>query len=145
MLDLLKIIGDFALSVDDAIQVPRTQIDVGDWTSQGYPYFSGTGVYRCEVDVASDYIGTGRVFLEADCGEDVLEVSINGGKSLIAPWHPYRLDVTEHLREGSNRVEIKVTNTLMNVLEGERQASGLFAAPRLIHEHRYELSADDES
>lgn len=138
MLDLLKVMGDFAVENEEITTAPAEMM-VGDWTQSGYPYYSGTGVYRSEINVPSEYVGSGRVWLEAECGEDVLEVSVNGGDALVAPWHPYRLDVTEHLREGTNTFEIRVTNTLLNVLEGEPQRSGLFSAPRLIHEHRYEL------
>ena len=139
MLDLLKVIGRFGVE-DDTIVAAPSNVEYGDWVEQGYPYYSGTGVYTVEVEVPSEYVGTGRVWFEADCGEDVLEVSVNGSEPLVVPWHPYRLDVTEHLREGANSFEVKVTNTLINVLEGEPKPSGLFEAPWLIHEHRYELT-----
>ena len=141
MLDLLKVLGDFAVE-DGAITTAPTEMPFGGWTDKGYPFYSGTGVYRSSIDVASEFVGSGRVWLDADCGEDVLEVSVNGGKPLVAPWHPYRVDVTDHLREGENTFEIKVTNTLLNILEGEAQPSGLFKPPCLIHEHRYVLSVD---
>src|SRR5690606_21546360 len=98
-----------------------------------------TGVYRGSVDVPSEWLGSGRVFLEADCGEDVLDVRFNGGDSRVAPWHPYRIEVTDDLREGANDVEIRVTNTLMNILEGIKHPPGLFTPPRLWFEHRYEI------
>jgi hypothetical protein len=143
MLDLLKIIGDFSVdgSSDSgyAITAERDRIDVGDWTAQGYPFFSGTGVYHAKVEVPDAHLDGGRLILEADCGEDVLDVSINGSESRIAPWHPYRLDVTDLLHTGENEIELRVTNTLLNILEGVSQASGLFSAPRIVHEHRYEL------
>src|SRR5690606_35654911 len=109
----------------DRIVDRPARIRTGDWTAQGYPYFSGTGVYRGSVDVPSEWLGSGRVFLEADCGEDVLDVRFNGGDSRVAPWHPYRIEVTDDLREGANDVEIRVTNTLMNILEGIKHPSGL--------------------
>lgn len=144
MLDLLKIVGRFALAGSKETgyaAVPlRTQIEVGDWTQQGYPFFSGTGVYRATFDVPEAYLDGGRLLFEADCGEDVLEVSINGSEGRVAPWHPYRIDVTDLVRAGANDVEIRVTNTLINILEGVRHPSGLFRRPRIVHEHRYELA-----
>jgi hypothetical protein len=68
-------------------------------------------------------------------------VRVNGSESLVAPWHPYRLDVTDLIAPGKNTFEIRVTNTLLNILEGIPQASGLVSAPKLRHEHRYALSA----
>jgi len=142
ILDLLKILGEFAVvksNGDYVIAESKHMLRIGDWTKQGYPFFSGTGVYKAETFVSSRYRG-GRFFLEAECGEDVLEVIVNGSPALVAPWHPYRFDVTNWIRAGLNTIEFKVTNTLINLLEGIEKPSGLFAAPRLVHEHRYELS-----
>ncbi len=82
----------------------------------------------------------GKLFLEIECGESVLEVSLNGNTSHVIPWHPYRIDITDWVTAGKNRIELKVTNTLINFLEGIQQPSGLLARPRLIHLHRYTLS-----
>ncbi|WP_420454357.1 glycosyl hydrolase [Rubrivirga sp.] len=142
VLDLLKLVGDFGLEGSEAdgwaVVAPRRRVEVGDWTEQGYPFFSGTGVYRCTVEVPADVLD-GRVTLEADCGEDVLEVRVNGGPARVAPWHPYRLDVTDDVVAGTNTVEVRVTNTLINILEGKPHASGLMSPPRLTHAHRYRL------
>ena len=147
ILDLLKIAGDFSLARSEGghrIASSRTTIEAGDWTTQGFPFFSGTGLYRTAVEIPKSYLDEGRVYLEADCGEDVLEVRVNGSDPLIAPWHPYRLDVTEDLRPGKNQIEIRVTNTLINILEGEARPSGLFTSPRLVHVHRYELHRENQ-
>jgi hypothetical protein len=141
ILDLLKIIGDFALEKSfDGFKIVEKKhtLKVGDWTKQGYPFYSGTGIYRTEFEVPAKYIG-GKLFLEVDCGDDVLEVSINGSKSQVVPWHPYRIDVTDLIKIGKNTVELKVTNTLINLLEAVQKASGIVPVPKLVHEHRYEL------
>jgi hypothetical protein len=141
ILDLLKIIGDFALEKsDDGFKIveKKNAIKIGDWTKQGYPFYSGTGVYRTQIEVSAKYIG-GKLFLEVDCGDDVLEVSVNGSSSRIVPWHPYRVEVTDLIKEGMNPIALKVTNTLINILEGVQKASGIFSVPRLVHQHQYEL------
>jgi hypothetical protein len=143
MLDLLKIVGDFALTGSKeegwTIVAPKRELAVGDWTEQGYPFFSGTGVYRCEVEIPEDYLG-GRLVLDAQCGEDVLEVRVGDSEGHVAPWHPYRLDVSDLVRAGTNTIELRVTNTLINILEGVTLKSGLFKRPTLVHAHRFELS-----
>jgi hypothetical protein len=143
ILDLLKVVGTFALEERGegiyAIVAPGMAITVGDWTARGYPFYSGVGVYSCEFELPKEYC-EGRLFLEAECGEDVLEVRMNDAGSKVAPWHPYRLDVTDVVREGTNKLELRVTNTLINILEGVRKASGLFAPVRLVHQHAYRLS-----
>jgi hypothetical protein len=142
VLDLLKVIGNFALEAvsdrDHAIVALTRTARVGTWTDQGYPFFSGTGIYRCEVDVPEEYLD-GRLVFEANPGEDVLEVSVNGSERRVAPWHPYRLDVTDLVRPGKNTFAIRVTNTLINILEGVAHRSGLQESPRIVHARRVEL------
>ena len=142
ILDLLKIIGDFSLEQageEYRIVAPRKTLKLGDWAKQGYPYYSGTGVYRTEINVPAKYLH-GRLFLEMECGDDVLEVRINGSSPQVLPWHPYRLEVTDLLKGGTNTIELKVTNTLINLLEAVQRPSGLLAAPRLVHFPVYTLS-----
>ena len=142
ILDPLKLVGAFALeSVGSgySIVAPREHLGVGDWTKQGYPFFSGTGAYKAEVELPAAYAG-GKLFIEVECGEDVLEVLVNEQPGKTVPWAPYRLDITEQLRVGSNAIEVRVTNTLINVLEGVQKASGLAAPVRIVHHHRYTLS-----
>jgi hypothetical protein len=143
MLDLLKLVGDFTLIEEDGewgIAAKRHAVEIGDWTQQGLPFFSGTGIYRTTVDVPEEFFDGGRIYLEAECGEDVLEVIVNGNDPLILPWHPYRADITDLLDKGQNDFELRVTNTLVNILEAQPKESGLFSPPRLVHVHRYELT-----
>ncbi len=141
ILDLLKIVGDFALTpTDDGYKVvaPKPTLKIGDWTKHGYPFYSGTGVYETEIDVPESYLN-GKLFLNVDCGEDVLEVCINDNHSTIVPWHPYHIDVSDWIRAGKNKFVLKVTNTLINILEAVQKQSGIFVEPKLIYKSRYEL------
>ncbi len=142
MLDLLKIVGNFALAESGKIYTITGQpekIKIGDWTKQGYPFFSGTGIYTAEINIPEKYTG-GKLFLEAECGEDVLEIAINESKPLIIPWHPYKADISGMVKAGSNTITIKVTNTLINILEGVREESGLMKEPVIFHSNIYTLS-----
>lgn len=141
ILDPLKILGDFALRKENKSYtiIRRTPtLRVGDWTKQGYPFYSGTGAYSTQIDVPAVYAG-GAMFLEVDCGEDVLEVSVNGGEGRVVPWHPFRINVSDQIRTGRNTIELKVTNTLINILEGVQKKSGIASAPKLVRCHRYAL------
>ena len=142
VLDPLKLVGDFALGSSAAglsLLPPHAELHASDWTTQGYPFFSGTGVYASEITLPASYNG-GRLTLDVDCGDDVLEIKVNGGAGVVAPWHPYRIDVTELVHPGTNLIELRVTNTLINMLEGVPRPSGLFSPPILRHEHIYRLT-----
>ena len=133
MLDPLKIVGDFSLAKTNdgwVLRKPVTQMQLGSWTEQGYPYFAGTGTYTKVFDLPEHFAGK-RVFIQIDCGDDVAEIDINGVRAGTMLWHPYTVEITDQLQPGSNEVKIHVTNTLINFLEGVERPGGLFAVPRL--------------
>ena len=64
----------------------------------------------------------GRVLLDLGKVGDIAEVSVNG-KALGTLWKaPYRIDVTDALRAGENKLEVKVTNQWTNRIAGDRDA-----------------------
>jgi hypothetical protein len=88
----------------------------------GVKYFSGTGTYIKDIDAPSDWF-TEDTDLWLDLGEvqSLAEVVVNG-RSLGIVWKtPFRVNVTDELQEGENRLEIKVTNLWVNRLIGDRQ------------------------
>ena len=93
-----------------------------DNTDEGIKYFSGTGTYTKTIEAPPDWFKPGTR-LSIDLGEvkNLAEVSVNG-KPLGIVWKaPYRMDVTNALKRGTNRVEIKVTNPWVNRIIGDRQ------------------------
>jgi hypothetical protein len=142
ILDLLKITGDFSLTEkEDKYVITRKNdtIRTGDWTKMGYPFYSGTGIYETEFNLPDEYL-EGKLFLEVDCGEDVLEVVINDGDPIVSPWHPYRMDISDMVRKGNNKITFKVTNTLINILEAVKLKSGLLKKPKILHASKYEIN-----
>jgi hypothetical protein len=55
---------------------------------------------------------------------DVAEVELNGKALGRRLWRPYRYDVTDIVRPGSNQITVRVTNTLANQM-GTALPSGL--------------------
>jgi hypothetical protein len=47
-------------------------------------------------------------------------------------WAPYEAEITDLLKPGENTLELRVANTLVNLLERVERPSGLRAAPKLI-------------
>jgi hypothetical protein len=140
ILDLLKITGDFALRTVEggyAIGQPVASINTGDWAEQGYPYFSGTGQYTQNIFIDESYIGN-VLKLEVDCGTDLAELYVNDNRVGLRPWHPYEFDITPYARAGWNKISLKITNTLINVLEGVKKPSGIFDA-RIVPYNSYEI------
>jgi hypothetical protein len=138
-LDLIKITGDFSLQRRDdkeyVIVAPRHIAPPVPWTTQGYPFFSGRAVYRRTFDLPHAFTGQ-RVFLEPEMADDVLEVVVNGQQAGVRLWAPYAVEITDLLQAGENTLELRVANTLVNLLEATERPSGLTGAPRLVpHRH----------
>jgi hypothetical protein len=105
-----------------AIVLPGLQ----SWTASadaGVKYFSGTATYAKTVEVPDSWKKSGaRVLLDLGDVRDLAQVSVNGHPAGLLWKQPYRLDVTDALQPGSNRIEIQVTNQWTNRVIGDRQA-----------------------
>ena len=85
-------------------------------------YFSGTGSYTKTIQSSADWFKEGsQIWLDLGSVKNLAEVVVNG-KSLGIIWKtPFRINVTEALKEGTNTLEIKVTNLWVNRLIGDMQ------------------------
>lgn len=140
MVDLLKVIGTFAVEVIDGVEtiVPlKPTIGLGDWVKKDLPYYSGTGYYTTTVKLTPEHLKR-KLMLKADIGKDVLLVKVNGQLIKTCLWKPYEADLTPYVHEGENEITLGVVNTLMNLLESTRNPSGLFSA-EIVPLDRYEL------
>jgi hypothetical protein len=96
--------------------VPQTAAVPGSWTDQGWPYYSGTGIYRKSITIASEWLN-GRTELRIGRCRDVIECRCNGQDAGASLWNPHRFDLTPYLQEGVNMIELRVSNTLANLLD----------------------------
>ena len=110
----LALTGPWQLRTTDGID--RRLQTLTSWTE--FPElesFSGTASYRCEFVIPEILAGHERLLI-LDLGEvrDIAEVWMNGKPAGVAWKHPFALDVTRFARAGQNRLEIRVTNRLIN-------------------------------
>ncbi len=54
------------------------------------------------------------------------------GKGNEFVWPDYEVEITDQLQPGENLLELRLTNTLVNLLEAVERPSGLSAAPSLV-------------
>ncbi|MEN6532816.1 MAG: glycosyl hydrolase [Bryobacteraceae bacterium] len=119
------LIGDFSVN-SHRIVAPVRKVSAA-WTAEGYPEYSGTGIYSKTIDGVE-----GHVELElANVAMDPVEVYINGQQAGTRLWEPYRFDLTGKLKPGSNRLEIRVTNSAANMMFGPLPA-GLLGPVKLL-------------
>jgi hypothetical protein len=118
----------------------RTLPQLRSWTDdEATRYFSGVATYSKSVRLSAAELSGQRVVLDFGPGtalastpkvpagmramlespvREAAQVYVNG-KPAGAVWHPpYRVDVTQLLVAGNNRIEVKVANLALNTLAG---------------------------
>jgi len=98
--------------------------DLGSWTEQGLEDYSGSAVYAIEFDLDADYLDRPLILDLGDVRETA-EIWVNGSQVAVRTWRPYTADIRSAVREGANRLEVVVTNTLANRFTPEKLPSGL--------------------
>lgn len=93
------------------------------WTEDAdTEHFSGTGRYMLDFQVPEEYVNSElETVIDLGVVGDIAEVTLNGKSVGVAWMRPYRLDITEALKSGSNHLEILVTNTLINYVAGMKE------------------------
>lgn len=96
--------------------------DLSQSVCDSLKYFSGTAVYRKDVELLSEYSeGIKRVILDLGELDDIAELYINGSQVSVLWFPPFRADITKFLIGGRNTIEIHVTNNWANRLIGDEQ------------------------
>lgn len=128
LIDALYVTGTFQVGFDAAQRpvltrpvVQEQPLTAGPYA--GYPYFAGTISFSRELQLetlpAADRFELTFQGLDAQFHE-VAEVLVNGQSLGARTWMPYRFGGSASLlREGANRIEVRVTNTLIGLLEGK--------------------------
>lgn len=93
---------------------------LSDNADPGIKYFSGTAAYTNTVTVPTLNKNASYILDLGDV-KHIAEVLVNG-KAVGTVWKkPFRIDVTDALRAGSNTIEVRVTNLWVNRLIGDAQ------------------------
>lgn len=91
-------------------------MSIGNWEEQGLVGYSGGVRYTRALERAASTKGS-RILLDLGRVRGTAEVSINDEPVGTRIWSPYVFDLSEHVREGVNKLEVAVYNTLGPYLE----------------------------
>ena len=136
LLQPVVLLGEF-LAQGQTLLAPHAQVRVDQpWEQQGMPHAAGVGIYRRRFTATAEE----KLWLRLPETVDAVEVLVNGQSAGQTAWPPYVFDLSSLLREGDNALEIRVSNTLGNLITEtyggarppEYPASGLQAAPQLL-------------
>lgn len=119
----LPVQGDWTVDFSTKMGGPGTVVfpELIDWTThqdERIKYYSGTAVYR-HLLVVDSLLPVERLFLQFNELGAVARVVLNG-KEVGTVWcSPWEIDVTQALKQGENKLEIHVANSLMNRMIGD--------------------------
>ena len=124
---LTSLTGSWRLSFPADWGAPRavTLPALTSWSdnaNSGVKYFSGTATYEKRLHAPRTWFKPGtRMVLDLGEVKEVAEVLVNGRSAGVAWKPPYTVDITDALRPGDNRLEIKVANLWLNRIVGDQQ------------------------
>ncbi len=114
----IYIAGDFAVGSEEdgfpVISEPET-LATGNWVEQGYPFYSGSIIYKMEFELDSVEPDRYEIDLSGAKGSTMFVV-VNEIEVGEIPFSPFRGDITGALKKGVNTVEVEVISTLRNTL-----------------------------
>ena len=115
--------GEWNVAFESAFKTPSpvrmaTLDNLSDNANDSIRYFSGTATYTTTVNL--DRAGRGEhMFMAFDNVGTMAKVYING-KYAGGVWTtPYKLDVTDFVKDGRNDVRVEVVNTWVNRIVGD--------------------------
>jgi len=96
----------------------------GRLTTEGYPFYNGD--FELTQNVTIDKIEEGKkYFLVFDEIETtVLSAFVNGKAIDPIAWNPWKIDITNAIITGENRISLKLTNSLRNLLGPHHHVGG---------------------
>ncbi|MHB0946224.1 MAG: glycosyl hydrolase [Sedimentisphaerales bacterium] len=97
------------------------KLGLGDWSKQGYPFYSGKVRYTTCFNLKQHQniiLSIGKL-----CG--CATVAVNGCHADAINWPPYELNITDKMKSGDNTLTITVENTDANLLEEYPEKSGI--------------------
>jgi len=126
-LESCYVTGDFRVDVRDnknfVLLADSAGLRTGDWVEQGYPFFAGTIAYTQKLRLRKN--DKERIFIEFDgVSGAVVKVAVNRREAGLLAWAPYRLEITQALRDGENEIRIELTNSLHNLLGPHHHKDG---------------------
>ena len=93
------------------------------WTdidNSGINYYSGSVNYSREFPLSKDALSKGaQAYIVFDDIQEMALVTVNGNDCGIIWTPPYKANITQHLKEGSNNIKVQVINNWNNRIVGD--------------------------
>jgi hypothetical protein len=142
---LAEISGAWTVHFDPKWGGPETaQFDsLVSWPTRpepGIKFYSGTATYEKTFEISQSAIGNrqSKIYLDLGGVRELAEVKVNGQSCGIVWCPPWRVDVTQAMKSGENKLQIEVVNFWPNRIIGD---ASLPEAQRLTRTNIRKLTA----
>ena len=115
-LEIIYLLGDFSVKISgkkSTIGLPARKLKTGDWTKQGFPFYSGNMTYITTAKLVKS--SKEKVFVKIPSYRGVAAtVYVNGEKAGITAWAPGEVDISSFVKDGSNEIRIEILGSRRN-------------------------------
>jgi hypothetical protein len=91
---------------------PESPITRGSWKQYGMPFYPGevryTKIFTRDTSAQAYYLEAGK------WNGAAATVRVNDSEEMLL-WPPYKMDITDYLKPGENRVSLKITGSLKSL------------------------------
>jgi hypothetical protein len=94
-------------------------VDFSKQNDDKLKYFSGTAIYQKDFKIPRTK--DSKIILDLGQLFDMATVEINGAEVGILWFPPFKIDITDYVKAGTNALKISITNTWANRLIGDEQ------------------------
>jgi hypothetical protein len=102
------------------------------WSSiEGMQDFAGTVTFTNEF-LLEEFLLNGQYILDCSDANDFVRVCINGVEIGEKFWKPFVYDISRGVKQGVNKVEIQVTNSLACRFNEKKTRSGLMGPVTIL-------------
>lgn len=115
-LEIVYLLGNFGVSTDlinNIITELPGKLSVGTWINQGLPFYSGNVIYHTTYE-HNPQRDSGCLLSFPKFKATAISVKVNESEPIITAWPNYNIDITEHLKPGENKFEIKLLSSRRN-------------------------------
>ena len=139
------ITGNFSVKPAEkgwTIEAPASVLKTGSWKDQGMPFYSWGVTYSREFTVENTE-GYFQVALD-DWKGTIAEVTVNDSPKKIIAFPPYACDVTDLIKPGLNRIDVRIIGSLKNLMgpHFNNPAPGLVSPGHFRNVKTYPAGAD---
>ena len=146
-IDEIKIRGSWQVTFQEKPLLGEAFTETFDnlksWTESdrhAVKYFSGTALYEKNFMLNENSSSNGRAYLNLGKVGDIATIRLNGKEVAVLWKPPYIADITDYLKNGNNKLEIKVSNLWINRLIGDEKLpiNERKTSTNLVNEARYD-------